>query len=166
MLWDRWYLSLLICNLTLTAVWVKLFHGIRIKGLWTRAAENMGIVFCKRVAKKFLTSLSRAQTEAECNISLRPNRSLQNAKRVGGGGKKKKNSAVSTTSPSFCSTCQVEDWRKKGCAVPTPDSRKTRLPATVGFAEPLCFPGQILILLTLGRTYVHSRARETALWEK
>lgn len=72
--------------------------------------------------------------------------------------KRRKNSVVSTTSPSFCIRCQVEDWRKNCCAVPTPNSRKANLPATVGFVELLCFPGQILILLTLGRTYVHNRA--------
>lgn len=41
-----------------------------------RAAEKMGIVFCKRAAKKFPTSLSLPQTEAQCNISLRPKLSL------------------------------------------------------------------------------------------
>lgn len=56
--------------------------------------------------------------------------------------------------------------KKKCCAVLIPNSRKAPLPATVGFAEPLCFPSQIWILLTLGRSYVHSRSRETALWEK
>lgn len=94
---------------------------------------------------------------------------MLNAKRI--GKEKNKNKAelctVFTTSPSFYFTCQVEDWGeggcKKCCAVLIPNSRKAPLPDTVGFAEPLCFTGQILILLTLGRTYVHNRARETAL---
>lgn len=52
-------------------------------------------------------------------------------------------------------------WRTGGkiavlCRLPTLE--KAHLPATVGFVELLCFPGQILILLTLGRTYVHNRA--------
>lgn len=55
---------------------------------------------------------------------------------------------------------------KKCCAVLIPNSRKAPLPATVGFGELLRFPGQILILLTFGRTYVHNTARETALGDK
>lgn len=84
---------------------------------------------------------------------------MLNAKRLGGKNKQK------SPAPS---PLQVEDWGvcKKCCAVPIPNFRKAPLPATVGFAQPLCFPGQIWILLTLGRAYVHNRARETMLWEK
>lgn len=57
-------------------------------------------------------------------------------------------------------TCQVGCTKMLSCEVSNPIcspiwEEKAPLPATVGLAEPVCFPLQILILLTPGRSYVH-----------